>query len=178
MHDEIRTGPPYGDALCIPYRAAPKSLSRRGRPCRWRRRLSRRQDERSECEGGGSPGLCPVEGALEPRHLPGQSTTRPGGEWTVRMEGSRIVFPALEKRSCEVGMQSEPGWPRIIHGDTPPKAKQREECPHIRGRPAKRAPQIAIPSCGPAGLHVYPKTSLSHATDRRCLPCHIKPARF
>jgi hypothetical protein len=30
------------------------------------------------------------------------------------MEGSRIVFPALEKRSCEVGMQSEPGWPRII----------------------------------------------------------------
>ena len=37
-----------------------------------------------------------------------------GGEWTVRMEGSRIVFPALEKRSREVGMQSEPGWPRII----------------------------------------------------------------
>jgi hypothetical protein len=37
-----------------------------------------------------------------------------GGEWTVRVEGSRIVFPALEKRSCEVGMQPEPGWPRII----------------------------------------------------------------
>jgi hypothetical protein len=29
-------------------------------------------------------------------------------------------------------MQSEPGWPRIILGDTPPKAKQREECPHTR----------------------------------------------
>ena len=37
-----------------------------------------------------------------------------GGVWTVRVEGSRIVFPALEKRSREVGMQSEPGWPRII----------------------------------------------------------------
>jgi hypothetical protein len=28
---------------------------------------------------------------------PGQSAARAGGEWTVRMEGSRIVFPALEK---------------------------------------------------------------------------------
>jgi hypothetical protein len=55
-----------------------------------------------------------------------------GGLWTVRMEGSRIVFPALEKRSCEVWMQCEPYCPRIILGDTPPKAKQREECPHIR----------------------------------------------
>ena len=48
------------------------------------------------------------------------------------MEGSRIVFPALEKRSREIRMQSEPGWPQIIDGDTPPKAKQREECPHTR----------------------------------------------
>jgi hypothetical protein len=32
------------------------------------------------------------------------------------MEGSRIVFPALEKRSREIRMQSEPGWPQIIMG--------------------------------------------------------------
>jgi len=29
-------------------------------------------------------------------------------------------------------MPSEPRRPQIIHGDTPPKAKQREECPHTR----------------------------------------------
>ena len=59
----------------------------------------------------------PVEGATRAPIIAagiGDHWFNSGGEWTVRVEGSRIVFPALEKRSCEVGMQSEPGWPRII----------------------------------------------------------------
>jgi hypothetical protein len=54
-------------------------------------------------------------------------------------------------------MQSEPRRPQIIHGDTPPKAKQREECPHIGGHVVKRAPKVAIPSCGPAGPACLPE---------------------
>ena len=41
-------------------------------------------------------------------------------------------------------MQSEPGWPRIILA-------------YIRGRAVKRAPKIAIPSCGPAGPACRPE---------------------
>ena len=41
------------------------------------------------------------------------------------MEGSRIVFPALEKRSREVWMQSEPCCPRIIMG-TPLRRQSNE----------------------------------------------------
>ncbi len=40
-------------------------------------------------------------------------------------------------------MQSEPRRPEIIHGDTPPKAKEREECPHIGGHVVKRAPMTS-----------------------------------
>src|SRR5208337_508637 len=72
---------------------------------------------------------------------------------------------------AEVWMPSEPCSPRIILGDTPPKAKQREECPHIRGRAKKKAPQwCGAPAVRKAGsrrflhadrpnLHVNPKPS-------------------
>ena len=49
-----------------------------------------------------------------------------------------LLGPAACGRSAwrdrEIWMQSEPRRPQIIHGDTPPKAKQREECPHTRPR--------------------------------------------
>ncbi len=76
------------------------------------------------------------------------------------MEGSRIVFPILEKRSREIpsffgndrktmprivfpavgkttGMQSEPRRPEIILS-------------YIGGHVVKRAPKVTIPPCGPA----------------------------
>ena len=48
------------------------------------------------------------------------------------MEGSRIVFPALEKRSREVWMQSEPRRPQIILS-------------YIGGHVVKSAPRCAHP---------------------------------
>jgi len=44
--------------------------------------------------------LMPVEGATRAPIIAagiGSYWFDSGGEWTVRMEGSRIVFPALEK---------------------------------------------------------------------------------
>ena len=64
-------------------------------------------------------------------------------EWTVHADHPDLhVDPSADASLAgtdgmsawmdrEVWMQSEQGWPRIINGDTPPKAKQREECPHI-----------------------------------------------
>ena len=54
--------------------------------------------------------------------------------------GIKDRFSSLGKT---IGMQSEPRRPQIIHGDTPPKAKQREECPHIGGHVVKRAPMTS-----------------------------------
>jgi hypothetical protein len=64
MHDEIRTGPPYGHALSTPHRCAAQIKTT----------LSFHIDA----------GI-------------GDHWFNSRGEWTVRMEGSRIVFPALEK---------------------------------------------------------------------------------
>jgi len=121
----------------------------------------RRHHERSKAEGGRLTGLCPVEGALKPRQLPGQSTNRPGGKWTVRMEGSRIVFPALEKRSSEIWMQSEPCCPRIIMGTPLRKQSSERSVPTSERRAVKRAPNIAIPSCGPSRLACRPQAFLA-----------------
>ena len=45
----------------------------------------------------------------------------------------------------ETWMPSEQGWPRIINGDTPPKAKQREEYPHISEAALLRSAPRAYP---------------------------------
>ncbi len=57
-------------------------------------------------------------------------------------------------------MQSEPYCPRIILGDTPPKAKQREECPHIRA------------ACGEEGAKDR------DSFMRTVLTMHVLPKRF
>jgi len=58
-------------------------------------------------------------------------------------------------------MQSEPCCPRIILS-------------YIRGRAVKRAPQIAIPSCGPSGPACRPQAfSFLHAKNYRLEGCHM-----
>ena len=101
------------------------------------------------------------------------------------MEGSRIVFPALEKRSREIWMQSELGCPRIIHGDTPPKAKQREECPHTRPPGEEGAKYRDSFMRSGLNLHVDPRLLLASPTSARyiaivlgCVLCYtydLKP---
>jgi hypothetical protein len=83
MHDEIRTGPPCGHALSIPHcREAQKKIT-----------LSFR-DQKAAIRPGRRiqlPLKRPLDAGI------GDHWFNFGGVWTVRMEGSRIVFPALEK---------------------------------------------------------------------------------
>ena len=62
------------------------------------------------------PGPIPRDHTCILLYLPGVSAhvPIPPARMDERMEGSRIVFPTLEKRSSEVWMPSEPGWPEII----------------------------------------------------------------
>jgi hypothetical protein len=87
MHDEIRTGPPYGHALSNLH-------------CREAQTKTILSFQNLEAA------LPPGIPAGEPIQLPpkpplnagiGDHWFNSGGKWTVRMEGSRIVFPALEK---------------------------------------------------------------------------------
>ena len=91
---------------------------------------------------------------------PGRSAARPG------------VNGQSHGGIDEMGMGCEPRWPRIIHGDTPPKANGREECPHIRRREAQAdAPQIAIPNMRLAGPRILFVTHQSEQPARRENPC-------
>ena len=110
MHDEIRTGPPYGHALSIPH----------CREARIKTTLSFQN----------------LEAALPPGIPAGRRSSSRSSVLYMPELATIGSIPAANGRSAwrdrEIWMQSEPCLPRIIHGDTPPKAKQREECPHTR----------------------------------------------
>ena len=114
MHDEIRTGRPYGHALSIRHR---------------RKAHTKTTSSFQNLEAALPPGIPAGRRSSSPQgplHAGiGDHWFNSGGEWTVRMEGSRIVFPPWKKRSREVWMQSEPRWPRIIMGT--PLRKQSNE---------------------------------------------------
>ncbi len=69
--------------------------------------------------------------------------------WDERMEGSRIVFPVLEKRSgCHLSLIA-----------------RRRTLPYVGGHEAKRAPQLAIAPCAHPREALASKTCSTHCID-------------
>ena len=138
MHDEIRTGPPYGHALSNLHcrEAQTKTI------------LSFQNLEAALPPG--MPAGRRSNSRSSVRYMPELATigsiSAANGRPAWRDQGS--FFPPWKKRSREVWMQSEPRRPQIILS-------------YIGGHVVKRAPNIAIPSCGPAGPACLPQALAS-----------------